>query len=131
MNRIFLPSGTLPATLVDTLRHGAEPQTERDALLSLRHRSIERPKTKRLTHRSFFARVQAVAGVLQWDCAKGDRALMLAPPGAGSHHGVFRLLRRAVLSDANIFRGHTNVQTDDPLFGRGSIERRLSQLGQR
>src|SRR6202048_3868877 len=81
MSRISPQSDTLPATLVDILRDRAERQSERGAFLFLRYRSAEQPEIERLTYGALLARAQAVAGALQRRCARGDRALILAPPG--------------------------------------------------
>jgi acyl-CoA synthetase (AMP-forming)/AMP-acid ligase II len=81
MNRIFPQSGILPATLVDMLRERADRQREREAFLFLRYRAVEQPEIERLTYGALLARAKAVAGALQRGCARGDRALILAPPG--------------------------------------------------
>ena len=55
--------------------------SERDAFVFLRHRSAAGPEVQRLTYGALLARAQAVAGTLQQDHGRGDRALILAPPG--------------------------------------------------
>jgi acyl-CoA synthetase (AMP-forming)/AMP-acid ligase II len=81
MNKVSPPSGGLSTTLVDVLRDRAELYSERDAYLFLRHGSAERPKIERLTYGRLLVRAKVVAGALQRCCDKGDRVLILAPPG--------------------------------------------------
>src|ERR1700676_1047753 len=81
MNRISPGTGTQWASLVDLLRDRVERYGERDAYLFLRYRSGGTPEVERLTYNGLLARARAIAGVLQQHCAKGERALILAPPG--------------------------------------------------
>ena len=68
-------------TLVDVLRERAERQGERDAFVFLRYQTAGRPNEERLSYAKALTRAQALAATLQQHCARGDRALILAPPG--------------------------------------------------
>jgi len=72
---------TRPATLVDALHERAERDGDRNAFVFLRYRSAGPPEPEPLTYAGLLARAQTVAAALQERCARGDRALILAPPG--------------------------------------------------
>jgi acyl-CoA synthetase (AMP-forming)/AMP-acid ligase II len=69
------------ATLVDVLRARADCEPERDAFVFLRYRQAAQPEVEPLSYSSLLAQAQAVAGVLQQYCKRGDRVLILVPPG--------------------------------------------------
>ena len=81
MSEGLTPLGMRAVTLVDVLRGRAERQGEREAFVFLRYRGGGEPAAERLSYRALWARSRAVAAVLQAHCDRGDRALILAPPG--------------------------------------------------
>ncbi|MBS0638856.1 MAG: choline/carnitine O-acyltransferase [Proteobacteria bacterium] len=65
----------------DIVRQRAVLHPERPALTFLRYRSAEDPLCERLRYSELLHRAQAVAAVLQDRTVRGDRALILTPPG--------------------------------------------------
>ena len=66
------------STLVDLLGYRAENQSEQTAYTFLQHGKIE---TDRLTYKELDQKAKAIATSLQSLIAKGERALLLYPPG--------------------------------------------------
>ena len=68
-------------TLLDVIRRRAESDKDRDGFVFLSYRGSTAPAAARLSFGELERRARRIAAALQQRCGKGDRALILCPPG--------------------------------------------------
>ena len=110
----FFEATTKPATLIELLDLRARHQPEQLAYTFLRDGETSE---LHLTYRELQRRARAIAGALQFAGAKGERALLLYPPGLDFIEGFFGCLYAGVIAVpaypphfANLNRGLPRLQ---------------------
>jgi len=68
-------------TLASVLRERAEHDGERDGFIFLSYRGGGAPQEARLTYGGLLERARAIAAAMQTEGGRGDRVLILCPPG--------------------------------------------------